>query len=182
MWRLAARSTKIDVVVDDITVIADASPLIGLAAAGEFELLRRLYGTLLVSRAVLDEVSAGGTRAGARELDAALREGWIRAAPTPPETWRFPELGTGEASVLALALARRDALVLMDDAAGRQQAAALGVSVLDLPGMLLEAKRAGLVERIEPILARLARKGFVVPERAAAGVLERAGERDARAG
>src|SRR5690606_11292482 len=171
MWRSAARSTKIDVVVDDITVIADASPLIGLAAAGEFELLRRLYGTILVSRAVLDEVLAGGARAGAGELDAALREGWIRAAPTPLETWRLPELGTGEASVLALALERPGALVLMDDAAGRAQAEALGLAVLELPGVLLEAKRAGLVERIEPILARLERKGFVVPKRAAADVL-----------
>ncbi len=170
---------KIDAVVDDITVIADASPLIGLAAAGEFDLLRRLFGTILISRAVLEEVSAGGKRSGARELDAALREGWIRAAPTPPETWRFSELGAGEASTIALALERRRALVLMDDVAGRGQADALGVAVLDLPGVLLEAKRAGLVERIEPILAKLERKGFVVPERAAARLLEQAGERRA---
>jgi len=163
--------------VGEITVIADASPLIGLAAAGEFELLRRLYGTLLITRAVLDEVSAGGKRFGARELEAALREGWIRAAPTPLSTWRFAELGAGEASTIALALERRGALVLMDDIAGRAQAAALGVAVLDLPGVLLEAKRLGLIERVEPILAKLARKGFIVPERAAAGVLEEAGER-----
>ncbi|MFS8606720.1 MAG: DUF3368 domain-containing protein, partial [Gammaproteobacteria bacterium] len=83
----------------------------------------------------------------------------------------------GGASTLALALERRGALVLMDDIAGRAQAAALGVAVLDLPGVLLEAKRLGLIERVEPILAKLARKGFIVPERAAAGVLEEAGER-----
>ena len=29
-------------------VIADASPLIGLAAAGEFELLRKLFGQITV--------------------------------------------------------------------------------------------------------------------------------------
>jgi hypothetical protein len=44
----------------------------------------------------------------------------------------YPELGDGEASTLALALERNGALVLMDDAAGRECAAALGLQVLGL--------------------------------------------------
>lgn len=163
--------------VEGRTVIADASPLIGLATAKCFDLLRALFGTLHVTHAVRDEVAAGGRRAGARELEEALREGWIRAAPTPFETWRFPGLGAGEASTIALALARPRPLVLMDDAAGRGQAAASGLEVLDVAGVLVEAKRVGLVERIEPFLERLAKKGFIVPGGTAAAALEQAGER-----
>ena len=40
-------------------VAADASPLIGLAAAGAFDLLRRLFGEVTVTNAVRDEVLAG---------------------------------------------------------------------------------------------------------------------------
>ena len=40
-------------------VVADASPLIGLVAAGAFDLLRRLYGQVTITESVRDEVLAG---------------------------------------------------------------------------------------------------------------------------
>jgi len=39
-----------------MTVIADATPLICLAAIGKFDLLRVLYGRIVVPFAVYDEV------------------------------------------------------------------------------------------------------------------------------
>jgi predicted nucleic acid-binding protein len=118
-------------------VAADASPLIGLAAASAFERLRELYGTVTITRTVKDEVLAGGTLPGARELAAAMREGWIRVAPAPPGTWTFAELGAGEASTIALALQHAGpTLVLMDDMLGRNQAAALGLEVIGLAELL----------------------------------------------
>lgn len=126
-------------------VIADASPLIGLAAAKRFDLLRRLFGRVVVTRAVLEEVMAGGPRPGARELAEALRDGWVRGAPTPSETWRFAELGTGEASTIALALRHPGALVLMDDVPGRERAASEGIETLDSAGVLQRADRAGFL-------------------------------------
>jgi uncharacterized protein len=126
-------------------VAADASSLIGLAAADAFGVLRELFGTLTITRTVKDEVMAGGDLPGARELQAAMREGWIRVAPTPPETWSFPSLDAGEASTIALALQYGGAaLVLMDDELGRAQAAALGLEVIGLAELLLAAKRARL--------------------------------------
>jgi hypothetical protein len=129
-------------------VVADASPLIGLAGVDAFDVLRQLFGTVTITRIVKDEVAAGGTLPGARELDAAMRQGWIRVAPTPPETWTFASLGAGEASTIALALQHAGAaLVLMDDTLGREQAVALGLKVTDLPGVLHAAKRARLIDR-----------------------------------
>jgi predicted nucleic acid-binding protein len=115
-------------------VAADASTLIGLAVAGAFDLLGGLFATVTITHLVKDEVAGRGDRPGARELDAAMRAGWIRVAPAPPETWRFAEIDAGEASTIALAVDRVDALVLMDDALGRAQAAALGLEVMDLAG------------------------------------------------
>jgi predicted nucleic acid-binding protein len=145
-------------------VVADASPLIGLAAARAFHVLRELYGTVTITRLVKDEVTGHRDRPGARELEAAMRAGWIRVAPAPPETWAFPALDPGEASTIALARERLGALVLMDDALGREQAAALGLEVLGLTGVLLAAKSAGVVKHVRPLLERLARRGFVLPD------------------
>lgn len=56
-------------------VVADSSPLIYLSVLGKLELLRALYGTVLVPRAVFDEVVVAGDgvddRAGRREATAA---------------------------------------------------------------------------------------------------------------
>jgi predicted nucleic acid-binding protein len=112
-------------------IVADASPLIGLAASGEFDRLRSLFGSVTITRIVKDEVMAGGESPGARELDAAMREGWIRVAPAPLTTWRFAELGAGEASSIALASEHEGAaLLLMDDKLGREQAAELGLPTI----------------------------------------------------
>jgi uncharacterized protein len=125
-------------------IVADASTLITLAAAGAFEALAGLFGTLTITRLVKDEVSARPDRPGARELEAALRAGWIRVAPTPIDTWRLTQLDAGEASTIALALERDGALVLMDDALGREQALALGLEVIGSAGVRRAAKQAGL--------------------------------------
>jgi predicted nucleic acid-binding protein len=155
--------------------------LIGLAAAGIFESLRPLFDTVTITRIVRDEIMAGRGLPGAEELSAAMREGWIRVAPAPLETWRFAELGAGEASTLALALERAESglenvLLLMDDGLGRAQAEALGLEIADLPRVLLALKRAGLIDAVRPIFERLARRRFIVPERSIEQALAEAGE------
>jgi predicted nucleic acid-binding protein len=156
-------------------VTADASPLIGLATAGVLHVLRELFGTVTITRLVKDEIT-GGRRSGAQELDAAMRDGWLRVAPAPPETWRLTGIDSGEASTIALAAEHSGALVLMDDTLGRERAAALGLELLDVPGILLAAKRARLVRAVKPIVARLARRGFTLPPDARQALLRDAGE------
>ena len=157
--------------------MADASPLIGLAAAGALHLLRELFGTVFITRLVKDEVTGRSARPGAQELDAAMREGWVRVAPAPPETWRLTEIDAGEASTIAFAALHPGALVLIDDARGRAQAAALGLEMLDVPGVLLAAKRARLIEAVQPVVARLARRGFTIPDDVRLALLREAGEK-----
>lgn len=157
-------------------VVADASPLIGLAIAGSLHVLRELFGTVMITRLVKDEIMGDPLRPGAPELDAAMRDGWIRVAPTPPETWQLTGIDAGEASTIALAQQREDVLVVMDDALGRAQAAALGLETLDLAAVLLSAKRAGLVVAVRPLVARLARRGFTIPEDVRRALFQEAGE------
>lgn len=157
-------------------VAADASPLIGLATAGALHLLRELFGTVYITRLVKDEVAGNSARPGAREIDAAMREGWLRVAPAPPETWQLEGLDAGEASTIALAEKHSGSLVLMDDLLGRAQAVARNLEVLDVPGLLLAAKRARHVDAVGPLLARLERRGFTLPEQARSHLLLEAGE------
>ncbi len=49
-----------------MTVVSDASPLINLARIGQLDLLRQLYGTMLLPEAVWQEVVVDG--AGQRSI------------------------------------------------------------------------------------------------------------------
>ena len=158
-------------------VAADASPLIGLAAAGAFDLLRGLFDRVTVTAAVRDEVLAGGGRPGARELIEAIEGGWIEVVTVRLNRNHFTDLGAGEASTLVLAIEHSGrCLVLMDEPLGRAHARAHGIAVIGLAGVLLAAKRAGLVSSVGPLLERLESSNFRLSEELIRTVLEEAGE------
>lgn len=158
-------------------VVADASPLIGLAAAGAFGLLHRLFDRVTVTTAVRDEVLAGGDRPGARELTEAIEDGWIEVAVVRSDREHFTDLGAGEASTLALAINHPgQCLVLMDEPLGRAHARAHGIAVTGLAGVLLAAKRAGLIPSVGPFLERLEGSDFRLSEELIRTVLKQAEE------
>jgi predicted nucleic acid-binding protein len=86
------------------------------------------------------------------------------------------DLGRGEAAVLALALELPDTLVVLDDALARQIAEGLGLRYTGTLGLLLAAKRAGLVPGIAPLLDQLQALGFRLDPRTRLAVLKLAGE------
>ena len=158
-------------------VTADASPLIGLAAAGAFHLLRTLFDQITVTATVRDEVLAGGQLPGAAELAEAIRDGWIKVVDVPPDLITFANLGAGEASTLTLA--NRHAapcLVLMDEPAGRSCAQRHGIAVTGLAGTLVAAKNARLTHSVRPLLERLRASGFRLSDEIVRAILVKAGE------
>ena len=158
-------------------VAADASPLIGLAAAGAFDLLRKLFGRVTVTGEVRDEVMAGGPRPGAREMTDAIANGWMEVAEVRSNKAQFADLGAGEASTLALAIeSPGPCLILMDEPLGRAHARVHGIAVTGLAGVLLAAKRAGFIASVGPLLDRLKRSNFRLSEEVILTVLEQAGE------
>lgn len=158
-------------------VVADASPLIGLAAAGAFDLLRRLYGQVTITESVRDEVLAGGGRPGARELAEAIRAGWIVVVDAPWDAGVFPDLGAGEASTLCFAMGHPGpCLVLMDDLSGRAHARAVGLVLSGLAGVLIAARQHGYVDNVRTLLQKLEACNFRLSREVADTILELAGE------
>ncbi len=121
--------------MDTRLVAADASPLIGLAAAGAFDLLTS-FGTVTVTAVVRDEVLAGDDLPGAAELAEAVRAGWIQVVDAEADTTAVGDLDTGEASTLTSALQHPGpCLVVLEEALGRWHANARGLTVTGLAGV-----------------------------------------------
>lgn len=161
-------------------VIVDTSALQYLHQVGLLDLLRRLYGEITVPAAVAQEVSIGKVQGvDLPEIDGyswmgvrSLPSGAARIAPGEAD----PDLGAGEREVLALATTRADVLVVLDDAAARRHARQMGLTVTGILGVLLRAKREGLIPEVGPIVERLGELGFYLDPKTRVGVLRLAGE------
>ena len=85
------------------------------------------------------------------------------------------ELDDGEAIILAEELAAD--WVLMDERKGRRKLAELGIQKIGTVGILLKAKKIGLLEEIKPYLFRLRERGFSISQYVIDVVIEQAGEK-----
>ncbi|HHY95392.1 MAG TPA: DUF3368 domain-containing protein [Firmicutes bacterium] len=87
------------------------------------------------------------------------------------------ELGGGEAEAIVLSVETGAKLLLMDDLLGRETAQHLGLRCSGLLGVLIQAKRNGLIPAIRPLLDALRNvAGFRVAESLYMRVLEDEGE------
>jgi uncharacterized protein len=165
-----------------MVVLANATPLIALARCGLFDLLRLLYGRIVLPPAVYREVVIEGRgRPGAAESEAAIVAGWIEVlSPQDPEAVQRLQatfrLGDGESEVLALAQERGATLVLIDEELGFRRADAMGVTVLRTVGVLLQAKAHGLIATVKEPLDALRAEGFRLSHEAYREALRKAGE------
>ena len=162
-------------------VVADAGPLIGLARIGRVSVLTSLFGSVVVRDRVLTELHVDSDRPGARALSAALAAGAIRPQALPEgsaaELARLCLLlDAGEASAILLAEQIKCRFLLIDERRGRQIARARGVPVVGLAGVLLAAKRSGLLPSVASTLADLSREGYRLSDALVSEVLRLAGE------
>jgi predicted nucleic acid-binding protein len=155
-------------------VVADTSVILNLCRVQHDHLLRRLFLRVLIPDLVAAEfVRLSGTRP--RFAALALPE-WIEVLPAPPV---FPpevlqaNLDAGEAAAISLCLAQSARAVLMDEALGRAVAARLGVRTIGVLGVLIQARRNGLIPGVGAVLDRLeSEAGFWVAPELRAKVLQ----------
>lgn len=156
-------------------VVPDAGPLIYLAGAGKLDLLRVLYRRVVVPRVVYAEVVvAGAGFVGSAEVAAA---DWIEVQDVAPDPILTDVLDAGEAAAIPLA-ERLGAVLLCDDGEARIIARRRGLAVVGTLGVLLRAKREGLLDLVAPVVERMTDLGMFVSAPLLAEVLLVAGERD----
>ena len=131
-------------------IIADASCLIVLTKIGRLDLLHRLYGTVTTTPVV------------AAEYGLPLPE-WMKlevAADAARQQHLTLLVDAGEASAIALALEIPGCTLILDDYKARRLAEQLAVQLTGTFGVLLRAKRRGLVPAVRPLLERIRQTNF----------------------
>lgn len=161
----------------DAVVVSDAGPLIALSTIGQVSLLPQLFRKIYIPGAVYDEVVLRGLgRPGEEEVRAA---DWIVVTAIRDRlaaSLLLDELDAGESEALVLAAELPAQLILLDESRARIKAGQRGLAAMGMLGVLLLAKRQGLLTKVSPHLQALQRRSFRMSESVYRAVLVEAGE------
>lgn len=160
----------------DRLVISNTSPLLYLHQVGHLDLLSRLYVEVHIPPAVREELRVGAER-GIAVPDLNALE-WLRVRPLR-DMALLPvviDLGSGEAEAIALAVAHPGSLLILDDSLGRRIARLNRLTYTGTLGLLVKAKREGLLSSVSSVIEALRRTTMYLTPTLIERVLQEAGE------
>lgn len=156
-------------------VVLNNTPLVALSTLGRLDLLRDLFGEVLIPEAVREEFLAVDI---ALRREALSKAPWIRPVPLadPRRALSYSGLDLGEAEVLALAEECSATLVVIDEKKARRYAERMKFALTGTLGLLLLAREQGLIESITQEIGALQKAGLYLDSALVARARELAGE------
>ena len=139
----------------DRVVISNTSPLFYLHQIERLGLLQDLYQNLYVPLAVEAELRKGASLGCSTSDLATLFWVHVQSRPSMVLVPLVADLGPGEAEVIALGLANPGCLLLLDDALGRSVAAKRALTYTGTLGVLIRARKEGLLPNLAAALEDL---------------------------
>ncbi|TFF37452.1 DUF3368 domain-containing protein [Mucilaginibacter psychrotolerans] len=147
-------------------IIADTSCFILLTKIDQLNLLKNLYGTVITTNTI------------ATEFGQQLPD-WVIIQNPIDERYQHllaMQIDKGEASAITLALENNDSTVILDDLKARKLAKQLEIAVTGTIGIIVKAKRVGLIPSIKPLISKIKQTNFRITPMLENLALEEAGE------
>lgn len=160
-----------------LIVVSDTTPLSELAKIGRLDLLRDVYGRVVVPQEVFDEVTAGSHPATVAVPAAKWIE--VRAVTDSQQVvalHTMTSLGLGECAAIILAEELNATRLLIDDLAARREALSRKLPVVGTVAIVLLAKKLGIISVVRPLFDDLIAQGARISQRLYSDVLNVAGE------
>ncbi|MCF8370264.1 MAG: DUF3368 domain-containing protein [Bacteroidales bacterium] len=141
-----------------MVVVSDTSIITGLLAINKLSILAELFDQVLISVAVYTELSC--LKDFGYNLDP-LQQDWLKRSRVKDLVELdvlLNKLDLGEAESILLAIDNQADYLLIDEKKGRRIATEYGIKVMGLLGILIQAKRSGLISALKPELELLRSK------------------------
>jgi predicted nucleic acid-binding protein len=153
LWMISNPSGELgSKMASQVLSVSDTGPLNYLVQIGAESVLKQLFDTVLIPRAVFEELSAEGAPGAVRQWDSAMPD-WCRVVELAA-AFRLVGRHSGEREAIVLANQVEARFLLMDDRAGR--AAARQMTRAEVVGTVGVLYQASLLER-DPSLVRFSR-------------------------
>jgi predicted nucleic acid-binding protein len=144
-------------------VVADASPLVGLAKIGHADILPVLYGAVVIPTQVAAELTSPKRPPEVRAFMASALP-WL-SVRTPSRLEPIADLDPGELAAISLAKELSADVLLIDEAKGRAAAIALHIPTARTAAVLFDAANAGVLMDLKSAFDKLRATNFRVPAR-----------------
>lgn len=155
-------------------LVADASALIALSACDSLDLLEALFGNVIVPEAVFIEVAS--TNKPQSERLRNYLQGKVRTVNMDHYVYLDAFADAGETQAMLLYKEVAADYLLIDDKRGRKVAQINQIKTIGSLGVLLQAKHAGLISHVEPLITKIAASPVFMGAGLIQTVLELAGE------
>lgn len=139
-------------------VISDTTPIISLIKIGHLDILHKLYNNIIIPKAVYDELIINTDY---EEEMHVIKKCTFMQIKVVEESLslallqRQLNLDLGESEAIVLANSMNADLIIIDERKARKIAKNLGLNVTGTLGILVEAKRLGLIKKLKPLLDKL---------------------------
>lgn len=155
-------------------VVSNTTPIISLSSIGRIDILQVIFGEIIVSQAVYDEIKAKRSY-GYDEIDADF----ITTQSITGIDYRdllLNQLDIGEAETIILAKEIHADFVIIDENIGYKIAKNSNLEVIRTLSIFLKAKEKGIVSEVKPLLDEMIAKGRWYSRRVYESCLKRVGE------
>ncbi len=141
-------------------MISNASPLICLAKLNQLELLKKLFGKIIITTPVKDEVLIID-KEGFLTIEKAIQKGWIKVLD--PKSEIYFKVGRGENSSINLAKEIRETLII-DDANAIKIAKSFNINFIRTTTILLMALEKSFIDKkqTKELLQKLVENGYYI--------------------
>ncbi len=161
-----------------MVIISDTSPVSNLLVLGKLDILYKTVGEIIIPPKVYREIVA--LKNFGIDTQVIEKSSWISIQePKDIELVDFylSVLDEGESEAIVLAQELHAEWLIMDEKLGRQFARRLNINTIGLLGVLIKAKKEGIVNLIKPILDKLIdQAGFWIADDVYHMILQEAGE------
>ncbi len=145
--------------------VTNSTCLIGLERIGQLDLLPQVFSAVFAPPTVAAEVRSPLSWLTVQAVQNLAVVATLRT-----------QMDAGEAEAIALAMELGDVILILDDKKARRVAQQIGLRVIGTVGMLLRAKRQGVIGEIKPLLTALIQADFRIADAIIREALRLSGE------
>lgn len=156
-------------------IVSNATPIIAFSRINRLDLFRQVTGAIVIPQEVEKELY-GHRRT---DVPALNRSNWIKVRKVKSQAdveLLLPSLDQGEAEVIVLSKELGAGLIIIDELTARKVAIMMGLPVIGAAGLLMHAKRTGLIKEVKPLLDDMILKGIRYKESFYREILKSIGE------
>lgn len=161
-------------------VVSDATPIISLLKINQIHILKKIFNEVVVPDAVYKEITSNKGKF-CNEFKLFTECDFIKRRTVKNQLAvkvlrSQAGLDTGESESIALVSEFENSVLIIDELKGRKVALEMGIRITGTLGILLKAKKMGVINKLKPLLNDMMKNNIRISDNLYNSILSEANE------